>query len=211
MSPLQNNFQKKKISCAVFGFHSPFSRSKVLFFPSGLSRSEAETVPVHHHAWTFFDFLWRSSPEPDRQRRGSPAKSPHCRHSLSFPPCSIALSSSPSTVAVVPRSFGDAPACLPLRLNPSNHVVLWRWIPAPSPYPLLPTPAKITKHTLLKSIETKCKRNLRKHERLNLHPSHLTISPYPLSNEPRYNQVNISSPHNLYTYYSFLSSFDGKC
>ena len=142
MSPMQNNLKKKKkkeIFCAFFfGFHSPFSRSKVLYFLPGLSRSEAETVPIHHHhhhAWTFLDFLWRCSPKPDRQRRGSPAKSPHCRHSLSFPPCSIALSSSPSTVAVVPRSFGDAPACLPLRLNPSNHVVLWRWIPAPSPYP----------------------------------------------------------------------------
>lgn len=61
-----------------------FSSWKYLFL-FFVFRAEAGHVPIHHHhhhhhAWTFLDFLWRCSPEPDRQRRGSPAKSLHCRN-----------------------------------------------------------------------------------------------------------------------------------
>lgn len=114
---------KSLVLCLVSVVLSEAEFTVVRKYFSGLYRAEAELVPIHHHhhAWTFLDFLWRCSPEPDRQRRGSPAKSLHCRHGLSFPLCSLGLSSSPSIVAAFPRSFGSAPACLPLRLNPSTH------------------------------------------------------------------------------------------
>ncbi|MEQ2258782.1 hypothetical protein XENORESO_002355 [Xenotaenia resolanae] len=65
----------------------PVDSVQICFFCSFVFITDAEIVPVHHHnhhAWTFPDFLWRCSPKPDRQKKGSPAKSLYCRHRL-FP------------------------------------------------------------------------------------------------------------------------------
>lgn len=139
----------------VSDFHWPqrrFSPLKILFL-SRLFEADAKLVPIHHHlhhhhAWTFLDFLWRCISEPDRQRKGSPAKSLDCRHGFflsSLLPRSFF--GSLSIVAVFPRSLGDAPACLPLRLNlsilPSIPIVLSLWTPAPLTPPLPHPPSPV--------------------------------------------------------------------
>lgn len=160
-------FQKEKTS--AFGFHSPFrsrvfSRSKVLFLSlrSFQNRGRARPPSTTTTTTTPGHFLISSGAaalsQTDKGGEALPSLSTAGMACplLSARPLLLRL---PRLWAACPRSFGDAPACLPLRLNPSNHpsVSPLRSGP-PHPRPSLPPQKnKNAAHTLCESIQTNFK------------------------------------------------------